>query len=224
VTWKFVFTPEPAQNLGPIAAEDRFEGYALERDALLRWIADNAIRNVVFVAADIHGTIANNLTYQVPPAVGPGEPLFDVPGAWEITTGPVAYDAPFGPTIVDIAVAAGAVSAFEKLVYDAFSMGAKDTFLKTELDDLLAGDPAQGGFGYDPTGLPPSLATLVTGDYMRVHAYGWTEFKVDAATQRLTVTTYGIEPYTENRLLSDPDAVTAREPRVLLQFTVDPAP
>ncbi|MBA3441454.1 MAG: alkaline phosphatase D family protein, partial [Pyrinomonadaceae bacterium] len=57
VTWKFVMVPEPIQNLGLVGASDRFEGYAAERTDLLRFIDQNGIQNVVFVAADVHGTV-----------------------------------------------------------------------------------------------------------------------------------------------------------------------
>ncbi|MBR1133276.1 alkaline phosphatase D family protein [Bradyrhizobium iriomotense] len=57
VTWKFVMVPEPIQNFGPVLGPgDRFEAYAAERDALLKFIADNHIENVVFVSADQHWT------------------------------------------------------------------------------------------------------------------------------------------------------------------------
>ncbi len=62
--------PVRIQTLGPPAAADRFEGYAAERTEILRFIDDNRIDNVVFVAADTHGTVTNNLTYQL----GPGGP------------------------------------------------------------------------------------------------------------------------------------------------------
>src|SRR5262249_51812660 len=62
VLWKFVLVPEPIQNLGPAAASDRFEGYAAERDALLASIQQQGIENVVFVSADFHGTLVNDLT------------------------------------------------------------------------------------------------------------------------------------------------------------------
>lgn len=54
---------------------------------------DNQITNVVFVAADVHGTIVNNVTYQT--AVGQPQ---QSTSAFEVTTGSVAFDAPFGPT------------------------------------------------------------------------------------------------------------------------------
>jgi phosphodiesterase/alkaline phosphatase D-like protein len=65
VTWKFVMLPEPIQNFGPIlSAGDRYEGYAAERNALLKFIDENHIENVVFVSSDTHWTSINNLTYQ----------------------------------------------------------------------------------------------------------------------------------------------------------------
>ena len=87
ITWKFIMVPEPIQNLGPGFAGDRFEGYAKERTEILKFINENQIDNVVFVAADIHGTVVNNLTYQ------------EVPGreqiatnSFEISTGSVAFN------------------------------------------------------------------------------------------------------------------------------------
>ena len=54
ITWKFVMLGEPIQNFGPNSG-DRYEGYAAERDALLKFIDDNHIENVVFVSSDHHG-------------------------------------------------------------------------------------------------------------------------------------------------------------------------
>lgn len=61
---------------------------------------------MVFVAADIHGTVVNNLTYQD----GIGLPQ-KATGAWEITTGSVAFDAPFGPSVAELALAAGLLNS-----------------------------------------------------------------------------------------------------------------
>ena len=87
ITWKFVMAPEPIQNFGPeIFPADRGEGYAKERTEILSFIEENDISNVVFVAADIHGTTVNNLTYQEEPG---GEQI--ATSAFEITTGGVAH-------------------------------------------------------------------------------------------------------------------------------------
>ena len=82
--------------------------------------------------------------------------------------------------------------------------------------DLFRGAAAVGLAG------APVNARLVTGDCVSLHAYGWTEFAVDAATQQLTVTTYGIDPYTADDLAITPDQVTARVPAVMSQFVVTP--
>ena|GEM_PF-6797664 len=49
--------------------------------------------------------------------------------------------------------------------------------------------------------------TLLQGDYVSAHTFSWTEFDIDAETQKLTITTYGIDAYSEADLLADPQAV-----------------
>jgi len=231
ITWKFVMVPEPIQELG-IYNTDAFEGYAKERKEILKFIETNGIRNVVFVAADIHGTMVNNLTYTE--AVGGPRVATDT---WEITTGSVAYSKPFGQTVVDFATAAGLLSAPQKAFYDSLPIAPdgddllndKDDFLSKAFQDLVIG-PA----GYDPIGLNTNLtggpgvigsfdvsASLIQGDYVAAHTYGWTQFDIDPATQQLNVTTYGIDPYSEAELKANPAGVLARVPRIVSQFTVE---
>lgn len=64
-------------------------------------------------------------------------------------------------------------------------------------------------------------AKLLQGDYASLHTYGWTEFNIDSATQKLTVTTYGIEPYTRAQLEANPNLVTSRQPKIVSQFEVE---
>ncbi len=221
ITWKFVTVPEPIQNLGVVGAEDRFEGYAAERTELLKFIDDNEIDNVVFVAADVHGTLVNNLTYQT----GPGQSQIAT-NAFEITTGAVAFDAPLGPTVVNLAAGLGLVDADQKAFYDALPVAGdadnlvndKDDFFKQLVNAQLA------PLGYDPLGLENSgiNASLVQGDYVAAHTYGWTEFEIDPETQKLTVKTYGTPPYSEAELLADPAAIASQTPTVVSQFDVKP--
>lgn len=222
ITWKFIAVPEPIQNLGPVGASDRFEGYAAERAELLKYIVDNKIENVVFVAADIHGTIVNNLTYQTV-AGGAEQPT----SAFEVTTGAVAFDAPFGPTVVALAAAGNLITPTTQALYASLPITGdldslpndKDDFLKAFLNTQILAP-----LGYDSVGLAGSSinATLLQGDYMAVHTFGWTEFDIDAATQALTVTTYGIEPYTAAQLSATPTAITSRVPAIVSQFRVQP--
>lgn len=213
VTWKFVMVPEPIQNLGVVNASDRFEGYAAERTEILRFIDENAIDNVVFIAADIHGTLVNNLTYQSE-AFGPQITT----NAFEITTGSVAFDAPFGPTVVELIQPFGIPGTLDPKVYDALPLSAKEAYIEFLVNAQMT------PLGYDPIGLDGSDidAELLVGSWTATNTFGWTEFDIDAETQALTVTTWGIEPYTEDELLADPAAIMALEPFVVQQFVVHP--
>jgi len=80
--------------------------------------------------------------------------------------------------------------------------------------------------GYSPIGLQDAGldVQLLQGGYANLFSYGWTEFDIDAATQMLTVTTYGISPYNEAQVLADPTGIAARNPAIVSQFKVAPVP
>jgi phosphodiesterase/alkaline phosphatase D-like protein/2',3'-cyclic-nucleotide 2'-phosphodiesterase (5'-nucleotidase family) len=218
ITWKFVIVPEPMQNFGPVEAADRFEGYAAERTEILKFIDDNDIKNVVFVAADFHGTVVNNIFYQVPPNVGPTAPQVET-DMFEVVTGAVAFDEPFGPTVVQLAADLGLLTEPQKAVYDSLNtLQEKDAFFKELANQAMT------AVGYDPLGLEGSQIDfdLLQGDWVVAHTYGWTEFVIDAATQVLTITTYGIEAYSQAELEADPEAIKSRTPTIYQQFTVTP--
>ncbi|MEO1470948.1 MAG: alkaline phosphatase D family protein, partial [Pseudomonadota bacterium] len=222
VTWKFIMTPEPFQNLG-LNNADSWEGYQGERVEILQFIEENSIDNVVFVAADIHATFVNQITYSEVPF---GEQI-ETPH-FEITTGSVAFDPPFGPAIVEVAFALGLIDEATFGYYNSLPIAPDD-------DDNPLND--RDGFVEDlfntvtltPNGLSPlglddaSLidATLVEGGWTSTHTYGWTDFDIDPETQALTVTTWGLDFYTEDEALADPEAIAALEPRIVSQFTVE---
>lgn len=212
IVWKFVVVPEPIQNMGPLAASDRFEGYAAERVEILKHINENNISNVVFISADIHGTLVNNIYY----SETLGSERIDTT-AWEITTGSVAFDAPFGPTVVDLAAQLNLITAQQRALFNLLPQSGKDGFMRQLMDAQFE------GFGLDPVGLADSNvpAKLLKGDYLQVNTFGWTEFEIDATTQQLTVTTYGIPPYTSADTQQSVDVIVKRQPEVIQQFTVD---
>ena len=214
VTWKFVAIPQPIQNLGHYLAADRYEGYAAERADLLAFINAASIQNVVFIAADIHGSVTNNLTYQNAPH------RVQVPtNAWEVTVGPVAYPSTFGPAVVGMATYSGLISENEREVYAALNdRSARDAYTEGILNHFLA------YMGYDLVGLGRSnlIARLWSGGYSATHSLGWTEFEINAQSQRLVVTTWGIDPYSAAQLAADPVAVLSREPAIVSQFVVKP--
>lgn len=219
VLWKFVFLPEPIQNLGVLNGEDRFDGFLAERTELLSFIKTNSIENVVFITADIHGTVVNNLFYQE----GPGTVPIAV-RAWEIVSGPVAYAAPFGPTVLDYAARLSfspgvtfldlflfRLGLKNRAAFDALPSPTKDAHFQNLLNTLLT------GFGYDPIGLDSSdiPATLEAGLWTAVHAYGWTEFTIADKSGELTVKTHGIDWYQEAT-----PSITNLFPKIIQQFRV----
>ena len=225
IVWKIICVPEPIQNLSAAGAEDRFEGYAAERSELLRFIHDQRISNVVFIAADVHGTLVNNLTYQV----HPDDPQI-VTGAFEVTTGPVAYDKPFGPTILNFAAGISVTPMFTLL--DAFlfpqglpNLDAFDSQLsRAEKNEALLGfaNLLLGPANYDPIGLEgsPIDATVLEGGYVNVFNFGWTEFEIAEESHELSVTVFGIDHYSAADVGT---ALAERQPAVLSRWTVTAA-
>jgi 3-phytase/alkaline phosphatase D len=225
ITWKFVMIPEPIQNLFPGINVDSYEGYLKERAELLRFIEDNQIDNVVFVAADVHMTAVNNLTYQTEPL---GEQI--ATNVWEITTGAVAFDPPTGEFLADSFTADNPEL---KALYDSLPVAPdlndnpddKDDFVKGAINDNLLKP-----LGFDPLGLDDNLpqaeglidATLLQGDYFVSHTYGWTEFDIDPETQQLKVTTYGVEAYDETEIIANPNLINSLTPQVVSEFVVNP--
>jgi myo-inositol-hexaphosphate 3-phosphohydrolase/phosphodiesterase/alkaline phosphatase D-like protein len=226
-TWKFIMIPEPIQNLGVVGASDRFEGYAAERTEILKFINDNKINNVVFVSADIHGTLVNNLTYQL----APGQAQIAT-SAFEITTGSVAFDAPFGQTVAQLASAVGLLTPAQQQFYNSLPIANDKDSIVNDKDDFIKQIVNSGlnPLGYDPIGLNDNLAqanglinaNLLQGDYIASHTFGWTEFNIDQQTQKLTVTTYGVDAYTREELAANPNVIANRQPAIVSQFEVNP--
>jgi phosphodiesterase/alkaline phosphatase D-like protein len=227
VTWKFVYTPEPIQNLG-LNNADSWEGYQAERTEILKFIDEEEIDNVVFVAADIHATFINNLTYSESPL---GEQIGT--STFEITTGSVAFDPPFGPAVIEVAVALGLIDEIALAFYLSLPIAPdndglpndKDDFVTAAFNDLTI-EPA----GLDPLGLDNNLpqadglidAELLAGGWVSAHTFGWTQFDIDRRTQELKVTTYGIDGFTEEEIMSSPEVIQDLEPRIVSQFVVKP--
>lgn len=220
-TWKFILIPEPIQQRGLMSIQDRFEGYAAERNALLAFIDQQAIENVVFISADIHGTQVNNISYQP----GPDAPAVALP-VFEITTGPVAFDPTLGPVVIIDGIDKGYVSEAERATYEALPIANDGDSLTDDRDDFVKAiiNRELRELGYDELGLDdsPLDAALLAGDYVALHSYGWTEFDIAADSQALTVTTYGIPPYSTSDLARDAASILARKPQVVSQFEVRP--
>jgi alkaline phosphatase D len=219
ITWKFVMLGEPIQNFGPNSG-DRYEGYAAERDALLKFIDDNHIENVVFVSADHHWTSVNNLTYQ--DALG-GPQIAS--SAFEVNTAAVAALSA-APLLPAAAFQLGLITAQQLALYNRLPNAPDSDSIPNDKDDFvkLLLDQYMTHFGYDPIGLELGgkiNATLLQGDYFVGHDYGWTDFNI-GTDGKLMVTTWGIPAYSAEQLAADPASVLSLTPAIVSQFEVTP--
>jgi phosphodiesterase/alkaline phosphatase D-like protein len=81
-TWKVIVNEVPIQQYYALPY-DRWEGYAAERERLLRFLQAN-VRNVVFLTTDTHANLVNEVRYRTLGAAPESS------GMWEVVTGPVA--------------------------------------------------------------------------------------------------------------------------------------
>ena len=81
-TWKVIVNEVPIQQFYALPY-DRWEGYAAERERLLRFLQAN-VRNVVFLTTDTHANLVNEVRYKTLGGAPEGT------GIWEVVTGPVA--------------------------------------------------------------------------------------------------------------------------------------
>lgn len=205
VTWKFLMLPEPALLSGWLGGFDRWEGYAPERTEFFQFIEEQGIRNVVVISADVHTTFITALNYQT----APDAPL--IPSSvFEVTTGSVAFWPPTGQALVEGAAQFRLVSAEELEIYRAGTLAEKDALLEQVYNRFVADLQ-----GYSRLSLDGTNAELVEGSLVCGHSFGWTEFDIDAATQELTITTYGIRAYDLAALTNSTDEVLSRTPEIL---------
>jgi hypothetical protein len=186
---------------------------------LLKFINDNHIENVVFVAAEAHTYSVNNLTYQ-DHFLGPQIAT----SAIEVDTMAVASQL-VGPQLPPLLTQAGILPPAQLALYNSLPAAGKDQFLEQLIDKTFLAP-----LGYDPIGLDNNLpatdgkfhAQLLQGSYFVSNDLGWTKFEVDADTQSLLVTTYGIPAYTTADLAANPSAVLASTPTIVSQFRLMP--
>jgi phosphodiesterase/alkaline phosphatase D-like protein len=228
VAWKFVLISDPIDQIGPIGGalnnvtnggntgyaavssdggKSWVGGYRAERNALLKFIADNHIYNVVFMATDDHQNRINELTYS-PTGLTEDETTYtEVPHCFSIVDGPLGAT---GPDLV-----------------------TNHTFANNKLiaDSIAA---AEAAAGVDPIGLNPNypglhnvlrendpLADSVRQpvDFYSPDTFNFNTLDVTANGGMLTVTSVGINSYkTDSRPEYDPVNNPARE---IFQFQVD---
>jgi acid phosphatase len=226
-TWKFVAISSPIDQLGPIGggftglynpgtpsyspvASDGGKSwmgqYRAERNALLKFIADNGIQNVVFLTTDDHQNRVNELTYSATGQTENQATYVKVPYCFQIVDGPMGATGP------------------DLITNHAYAN------LKSAADSLAA---AQSGAGIDPIGLDPKYPGLHNVwrendpqadtvrqpiDFYSPDTFNYTSLDVSEDGKTLAVTVSGLNSYAVNTF---PESSVANPVRPILGFQID---
>jgi phosphodiesterase/alkaline phosphatase D-like protein len=205
--WKFVAITDPIDQLGAIGSGDDggkswIGGYRAERNELLKYIADNGIKNVVFLSCDDHQNRINEITYTDNGVVKV------LPNALSIVDGPIGATGP--DTVTDHSFAN----------------------IKTLADTLAARQTAAGvnPIGLSPTfaglknvfreGDPNADTNRQAVDFYSPDTFNYTTFDVSADGKTLNVKVQGVNSTAINTF---PEPNTTNPVRTILSFSLDAA-
>jgi 3-phytase/alkaline phosphatase D len=237
VTWKFVAVSSPIDQIGPIGGsftlyntpgntpngatysttesdggKSWMGGYRPERNALLKFIADNHIDHVVFLSTDDHQLRINELGYFTQfttDALGFQTPVQSsytrVPGTFEIVDGPIGATGPDG--ITD--------HSFANIQTLATNFATVQTSLGI---DPIGLDPAFPGLKNVSREGDPNAGTSPSAfDFYSPDTFNYSILKTSADGSTFTVTIDGINSYPTN---SFPQPATAGPVRQILSFQI----
>jgi phosphodiesterase/alkaline phosphatase D-like protein len=228
VLWKFVVVSDPIDQIGPVGGaltgvtnggntgyaavssdggKSWIGGYRAERNALMKFIADHHIYNVIFMATDDHQNRVNEMTYSPTGQTEDQSTYVPVPHSFSIVDGPLGAT---GPDLV-----------------------TNHTFINNKLiaDSIAA---AEAAAGVNPIGLNPNYPGLHNVlrendpsadsarqpvDFYSPDTFNFNTLDVTPGGGTLTVTSVGINSYkTDSRPEYDPINNPARE---IFSFQVD---
>ena len=228
IPWKIVTISDPIDQIGPIGGalsgvtnggnvgyapvasdggKSWMGGYRAERNTLLKFIADNHIYNVVFLATDDHQNRINELTYSPSGLTEVQAGYVPVPHCFEVVDGPLGAT---GPDLVT-----NHTFANNKIIADSIAN-------------------SQVAAGIDPVGLAPNYPGLHNVarendpmadtlrqpvDFYSPDTFNFNTLDITADGGTLTVSSIGINSYrTDSRPEYDPTNNPARQ---IFSFQVD---
>jgi uncharacterized protein YjiK/2',3'-cyclic-nucleotide 2'-phosphodiesterase (5'-nucleotidase family)/phosphodiesterase/alkaline phosphatase D-like protein len=209
VAWKFVAIADPIDQLGAIGSgadggKSWIGGYRAERNELLKFIADNGIKNVIFLSCDDHQNRINELTYF--DNINDPSSLRILPSAISVVDGPIGATGP--DTITD--------HSFANIKALADKLAAKQIADKVNPIGL---DPNYAGLkNVYREGNPNADTTRQAIDFYSPDTFNYTTFDVSADGKTLNVTVQGVNSYAAN---SFPEPSAANPVRTILSFSLD---
>ncbi len=215
--WKFVATSDPIDQIGAIGSGDDggkswIGGYRAERNDLLSFIADNNIKNVVFLATDDHLTRINELTYT--DKTGAVKVL---PYAFSVVDGPIGAGGP--DAITDHSITN--IQNETKKVYDKqIAAGVNPIGLATDVKDpysagLVVTNIKREGDANPAANASSSLASAF--DFYSPDTFNYSILDVSPDGKTLNIDLQGVNSYAAN---SFPEPTANNSVRSILSFSV----
>jgi hypothetical protein len=184
-------------------------GYRAERNALLKFIADHRIINVVFLATDDHQNRINELTYSPTGQTGVQASYVKVPYCFEIVCGPLGAT---GPDLISNHSFSLAKKLADSIAYAEIAEGIEPIG--------LAGYP--GLRNVTRLGDPAADTLRQPADFYSPDTFNYNVLDVSADGKTLTVTSYGINSTVQNGFVEyDP---VGNPERVLFSFQIHGGP
>jgi phosphodiesterase/alkaline phosphatase D-like protein len=228
IAWKIVVISDPIDQIGPIGGalnsvtnggnvgyapvasdggKSWIGGYRFERNALLKFIADNHIYNVVFLATDDHQNRVNELTYSPSGATEDQSTYVPVPHCFSIVDGPLGAT---GPDLVT-----NHTFANNKLIVD--SIASAQIAAGVDAIGLASNYPGLHNIFRENDPQADTLRQPV--DFYSPDTFNFNTLDISADGATLTVSSIGINSYPVN---SRPEYDAINNPaRQLFSFQVD---
>ncbi|MEI6029919.1 MAG: SdiA-regulated domain-containing protein [Synechococcaceae cyanobacterium ELA739] len=211
--WKFINITDPIDMIGSYGSGDDggkswWGGYRAERNEILKFIADNGIRNVVFLASDDHTGRINDLTYMPNPSLDPTNPA-----NYKVLEGVISIvDGPMGATGPDNVTDHSFANV--KALVDALALKQKEAGLNpVGLDSTY-----RGLFNVYREGDSTASVALNPVDFASPDTNNYVSLDV-AADGVLNIALRGINSYAQN---SFPEPSSSNPLRTILSFSIDP--
>jgi VCBS repeat-containing protein len=209
-TWKFINISDPIDQIGAIGSGDDsgkswIGGYRAERNEILKFIADNSITNVVFMACDDHQARINEVLYSPSGDLANQSSYVTVPGVISVVDGPLGAG---GPDAVTDHSFANSNALAEALAAKQVAAGVDPIGLEKSysgLSDIWREGDSSAASSPKPV------------DFYSADTFNYSVLDV-SPEGILTVTIRGINSFAAN---STPSPNAGNQPRDLLRFSID---
>lgn len=225
-TWKIVATSSPIDQIGAIGSGDDggkswMGGYRVERNALMKFIADNHIDHVVFFSTDDHQLRVNEVGYftqftpvdvvingQTQTFQAPVQSSYTrVPGAFSIIAGPIGATGP--DTVTD--------HSFAHILALANALAASEASNGVDQIGLDAAFPGLKAVMRDIDGTLTPDSTPEPVDFYSPDTFNYATLNISADGSTLSIGVKGINSYATNTF---PQPGPGNQVRDILSFQI----